>query len=151
MRSLTRVLQSLALSTWFVPAAFAAEAATVIAPSMAASPTQEPEDRLRADTVVRAYTSLAQLSRAGGSDLSFVLSDVRTLTWSELEAAATSSTALGHRWSDIVTMPGGAMVDMSRHETAADGLTQVGYEARWRTDDRPWPGQEAGDPPVVRS
>jgi hypothetical protein len=146
MKLLMRALAALALCTWFVPASFAAET-TAAGPS--ASPDVESEDSLRADIVARAYASLATLSRAAGSDLSFELSDVRTLSWSDLEAAATSSTALGHRWSDIVTMPGGAMIDMSRRESVVDGRTRIGYDATWRTDDRPWPGQEMGDPPVA--
>jgi hypothetical protein len=51
---------------------------------------QDSKDSPRAGVVTRAYASLAALCRTGGSDHSFEVSEVRTLSRSELEAAAAS-------------------------------------------------------------
>jgi hypothetical protein len=73
-----------------------------------------------------AYASLARLTAAGGETLGFQLEGFRTVEPSQFGSVL---------WLDLVSMPGGDMLDVAREEKQFNGRTDaVIYRPRWSLD-----------------
>jgi hypothetical protein len=83
-----------------------------------------PEERQL--VIKEAYASLARLTAAGGETLGFKLEDFRTVEPSQFDSVL---------WLDLVSMPGGDMLDVGREEKQFNGRTDaVIYRPRWSLD-----------------
>jgi hypothetical protein len=74
----------------------------------------------------QAYMKLAEISTAAGEGVRFEIGNVRTI-----EAADFGQ----YLWLDLVTMPGGEMIDMAREarRQGAKGPEMVSYRPQWKT------------------
>lgn len=76
--------------------------------------------------VKEAYASLARLTAAGGEAIGFKLESFRTVEPSEFASVL---------WLDLVSMPGGDMLDVGREEKQFNGRTDaVIYRPQWSLD-----------------
>jgi hypothetical protein len=76
--------------------------------------------------IKEAYASLARLAAAGGDTLGFKLESFRTVEPSQFSSVL---------WLDLVSMPGGDMLDVAREEKQFNGRTDaVIYRPQWSLD-----------------
>ncbi|HEX2162667.1 MAG TPA: hypothetical protein VHM02_01820 [Thermoanaerobaculia bacterium] len=76
-------------------------------------------------TILASYRALGELARAGGADLGLQVGDFRTFQAAEMDAVL---------WLDLVTMPEGRGLDVTRrrHTDRSSGAVGVAYRAAWR-------------------
>jgi len=91
----------------------------------------EAENAVRASIIRAGYKRLSQFTEGSKTPVQFAISDVRTYERTELARV---------RWPDLVTMPGGRMVDMVRtvERNANTSATGVFYDPSWTGVARAW-------------
>lgn len=73
-----------------------------------------------------AYRNLTRFAAAGGEAITFRVGDLQTVDAVEFDRA---------RWSQLMTMPGGDMIDMTREVREFDGAVEaVIYRPKWNLD-----------------
>jgi hypothetical protein len=99
--------------------------AAVAVGGSAKSPSQiEPAERRL--IIEQAYANLTRLAANGGATITFELGEMTTVERSQFAETV---------WLDLVTMPGGDMVDVTREESRYNAAFEsVLYRPRWRLD-----------------
>lgn len=84
----------------------------------------------REEVIRRAYRRFSAYTRETGSEVSFELSDFHTLPLARFSEVA---------WLDAVTMPGGEMIDVTRHTAKLNGeVSHVEFRSAWSPDLPHW-------------